>query len=98
MSTIKLTQDFLLVEIQDRPTEGAIILDRTNEDETQIGRVTHVGPGLRNRRGELIAMEIVEGDLVMFKKREVVHLQVKQTLHSRLRESEVIAIVGDSND
>ncbi len=49
-------------------TKGGIVLPATAKEKPQEGKVLAVGPGKRNDKGELMAMDIQEGDVVLYTK------------------------------
>ena len=66
-STLKPLGDRVVVEpIKDDLSAGGIALPETAKDEPQRGFVLAVGPGLRNEKGQRVAMDIATGDKVLF--------------------------------
>jgi chaperonin GroES len=47
-------------------TAGGIIIPDTAKEKPQEGEVVAVGPGSRNEKGELVAMDLKPGDRVLF--------------------------------
>src|SRR6266516_1478329 len=81
--------DRLIVEVleEEETTTRGIVLPDTAKEKPQRGKVLAVGPGSRNDEGNIIPMEIAEGDEIIFSKyggTEVVLI---------LRESDVLAKV-----
>lgn len=68
MSTIKMTNDYVLVELlaNDTTSTGGIIL--TNVEPPCIGRVISVGPGRVLNNGERADHDINVGDNIVFGK------------------------------
>src|SRR5881397_271329 len=62
--------DRLIVEVleQEEATGSGIVLPDSAREKPQRGRVLAVGPGARDERGENIAMDVEEGDEVIFSK------------------------------
>jgi chaperonin GroES len=54
---------------EEKKTKGGIVLPETVEKEKPMrGKVVAVGPGKMNDRGEIYAMAVKVGDVVLFKK------------------------------
>src|SRR5210317_1846459 len=49
-------------------TAGGIVLPETAKEKPQKGTVLAVGPGERNDKGEYMALDVKEGDTVLFAK------------------------------
>ena len=58
--------DRLIVEVleEEETTVSGIVLPDTAKEKPQRGRVLAVGPGSRNDKGEIIPMDVAEGDEV----------------------------------
>ena len=86
--------DRLIVEVlEEEETVSGIVLPDTAKEKPQRGRVLAVGPGSRNDRGELVPMDVSEGDEVIFSKYggSEIKLGIDEVLI--LRESDVLAKV-----
>jgi len=53
---------------EEEKTAGGIIIPDTAKEKPSEGEVVAIGPGKRNDRGDLIAMDIKAGDRVLFGK------------------------------
>jgi chaperonin GroES len=94
---LKPLGDRLIVEVleEDEVTESGIVLPDTAKEKPQRGRVLAVGPGPRNEDGEYVAMEISEGDEIIFSKYGGTEVRLGTTDYLILRESDVLAkVVG----
>ena len=49
-------------------TSGGIIIPDTAKEKPMEGEVVAVGPGARNEKGELVALDVKAGDRVLFGK------------------------------
>jgi chaperonin GroES len=89
--------DRLIVEVleEEETTSSGIVLPDTAKEKPQRGRVLAVGPGARNDRGELIAMEVAEGDEIVFSKYGGTEIKIGADEYLILRESDVLAKVAD---
>jgi chaperonin GroES len=87
--------DRLIVEVleEEETTASGIVLPDTAREKPQRGRVLAVGPGARNDDGERIAMDVEEGDEVIFAKYGGTEINVGADEILILRESDVLAKV-----
>ena len=94
---LKPLGDRLIVEVLDEEeaTFSGIVLPDTAKEKPQRGRVRAVGPGGRNDKGELVPMDVAEGDEVIFSKYGGTEIKVGTDEYLILRESDVLAkVVG----
>ena len=90
--------DRLIVEIleEEETTVSGIVLPDTAKEKPQRGRVLAVGPGARNDKGEVVPMEVAEGDEVIYSKYGGTEIKLGADDVLILRESDVLAkVVGD---
>jgi chaperonin GroES len=90
--------DRLIVEVleEEEQTASGIVLPDTAKEKPQRGRVLAVGPGARaESTGELIPLEVVEGDEVIFSKYGGTEIKLGAGADEVLilRESDVLARV-----
>ena len=87
--------DRLIVEVleEEETTVSGIVLPDTAKEKPQRGRVLAVGPGSRDEDGEYIAMDVAEGDEVIFSKYGGTEIKVGADEVLILRESDVLAKV-----
>jgi chaperonin GroES len=87
--------DRLIVEAleEEEMTASGIVLPDTAKEKPQRGRVLAVGPGGRNDKGELVPMEISEGDEIIFSKYGGTEIKLGSDDVLILRESDVLAKV-----
>jgi chaperonin GroES len=89
--------DRLIVEIleEEETTTSGIVLPDTAKEKPQRGKVLAVGPGGRNDSGELVPMEVAEGDEIIFSKYGGTEVKLGSDDVLILRESDVLAkVVG----
>jgi chaperonin GroES len=87
--------DRLIVEVleDEETTISGIVLPDTAKEKPQRGRVLAAGPGSRNDKGELIAMEVAVGDEIIFSKYGGTEIKLGADEILVLRESDVLAKV-----
>ena len=89
--------DRLIVEVleEEETTVSGIGLPDTAKEKPQRGRVLAVGPGARNDKGELVPMDLADGDEVIFSKYGGTEIKLGTDEVLILRESDVLAkVVG----
>jgi chaperonin GroES len=88
--------DRLIVEVleEEETTVSGIVLPDTAKEKPQRGRVLAVGPGERSENtGELIPMDVAEGDEVIFSKYGGTEVKVGGDEVLILRQTDVLAKV-----
>jgi chaperonin GroES len=90
--------DRLIVEVleDEEQTVSGIVLPDTAKEKPQRGRVLAVGPGARNDKGEVVPMEVGEGDEIIFSKYGGTEIKLGLDEVLILRESDVLAKVTKS--
>lgn len=78
---------------QEEKTAGGIVLPETAKEKPQKGVVLSVGPGDRDEDGKRIAMDVKEGDTVLFAKYAGTEIKIDGKKLLILRESDLLAIV-----
>jgi chaperonin GroES len=89
--------DRLIVEPleEEETTTSGIVLPDTAKEKPQRGRVLAVGPGSRNDKGEIVPMEVAEGDEIIYSKYGGTEIKLGADDVLILRESDVLAkVVG----
>jgi chaperonin GroES len=91
--------DRLIVEVleEEEMTVSGIVLPDTAKEKPQRGRVLAVGPGERSEHtGELIPMDVAEGDEIIFSKYGGTEVKVGGDDVLILRQTDVLAKVTGS--
>jgi chaperonin GroES len=78
---------------EEETTASGIVLPDTAKEKPQRGRVLAVGPGSRNDSGEIVPMEVAEGDEIIYSKYGGTEIKVGADEVLILRESDVLAKV-----
>ena len=96
---LKPLGDRLIVEPleEEQTTIGGIVLPDTALEKPQRGNVVAAGPGVRSQEtGEVIPMDVSEGDVIVFSKYGGTEIRIEGTDYLILRESDVLAkVVAD---
>ena len=87
--------DRLIVEVleEEETTVSGIVLPDTAKEKPQRGSVLAVGPGSRNDKGEIVPMDVAEGDEVIFSKYGGTEIKVGTDEILILREFDALAKV-----
>ncbi|WP_257351402.1 co-chaperone GroES [Pseudalkalibacillus decolorationis] len=82
-----------LVEGEEKTASGIVLPDSAKE-KPQEGKIVAVGTGRVTDNGEKIALEVSEGDTVIYSKYAGTEVKYQGTEYLILRETDVLAIVG----
>jgi chaperonin GroES len=77
----------------DQKSAGGIIIPDTAQEKPQEGEVVSVGPGARNERGELVAMELKPGDRILFGKWSGTEVKIAGDDLLIMKESDVMGVL-----
>ncbi|MGM7703785.1 co-chaperone GroES [Pseudalkalibacillus sp. Hm43] len=82
-----------LVESEEKTASGIVLPDSAKE-KPQEGKIVAVGAGRVTDNGEKVALEVSEGDTVIYSKYAGTEVKYQGKEYLILRESDVLAIVG----
>jgi chaperonin GroES len=94
---IKPLEDRVLVTIEEgeETTASGLVIPDTAKEKPQQGKVIAVGPGKRSdNTGELIQLDVNEGDTVLFSKYGGTEVKVGGEEYLILSARDILAIVG----
>jgi chaperonin GroES len=74
-------------------TAGGIIIPDTAKEKPQQGEVVAVGPGARNEKGEIAALDVSVGDIVLFGKWSGTEVKIDGQHLLIMKESDIMGIV-----
>ena len=96
ITNIKPLEDRILVrpEEGEETTASGIVIPDTAKEEPQEGTVLAVGPGKRSDAGELIPVDVKDGDRVIYSKYGGTEIKVEGEDLLILSSRDVLAIVG----
>ena len=78
----------------DEKTAGGIIIPDTAKEKPQEGEVIAVGPGTRDDKGELIALDVKAGDRVLFGKWSGTEVKIAGEDLLIMKESDIMGIIS----
>ena len=92
---LKPLGDRLIVEPieQDEMTPSGIVLPETAKEKPMQGKVIAAGPGARKDDGSRIAMDVSEGDTVLYAKYAGTEVKLDNQKYLIIKETDVLAIV-----
>jgi chaperonin GroES len=82
-----------LVQTEEKTASG-IVLPDTAKEKPQEGKVVAVGTGRVLENGERVALEVAQGDLIIFSKYAGTEVKFEDTEYLILRESDILAVIG----
>lgn len=93
---IRPLNDRLLVQRleEEEKTAGGIIIPDSAKEKPAQGKVVAVGPGKANEAGERIALQVKEGDVILFSKYGGTDVKLDGEDYLIMREDDVLGIIG----
>jgi chaperonin GroES len=80
------------IEAEDK-TAGGIIIPDTAKEKPIEGEVVAVGPGGRNEQGQLVPMDVKEGDRILFGKWSGTEVKIEGEELLIMKESDIMGVV-----
>jgi len=80
---------------EEEKTRGGIIIPDTAKEKPMQGKVHAVGKGKVNKDGELIALEVKEGDIVLFGRYAGTEIRIDGDEQLIVREDDILGIVEE---
>ena len=81
---------------QDDKTAGGIIIPDTAKEKPQEGEIVATGPGGRDDKGELVALDVKVGDRVLFGKWSGTEVKLDGEDLLIMKESDILGVVEAS--
>jgi chaperonin GroES len=78
-------------------TAGGIIIPDTAKEKPTEGEVIAVGPGGRDENGELVPIDIKEGDRVLFGKWSGTEVKIDGVEYLIMKESDIMGVIEQSS-
>ena len=82
-----------LVESEEKTASGIVLPDSAKE-KPQEGKVIAVGSGRVTENGERVALEVGEGNTIIFSKYAGTEVKFEGKEYLILRESDILAVIG----
>ncbi|HMB75005.1 MAG TPA: co-chaperone GroES [Kiloniellaceae bacterium] len=80
----------------DESSSGGIIIPDTAQEKPMQGEVIAAGPGARNEAGERVALDVAEGDVVLFGKWSGTEVKINGVDLLIMKESDIMGILQAS--
>jgi chaperonin GroES len=81
---------------QEERTKSGIIIPDTAKEKPQQGEVIAVGPGARNEKGEIVALDVKAGDRVLFGKWSGTEVKIDGEEYLIMKESDIMGVLEDA--
>ena len=78
---------------EEERTKGGIIIPDTAKEKPQQGEVVAVGPGARNEEGKIVALDVKEGDRVLFGKWSGTEVKIDGEDLLIMKESDILGVI-----
>jgi chaperonin GroES len=78
---------------EEERTKGGIIIPDTAKEKPQQGEVVAVGPGARNEEGHIVALDVKDGDRVLFGKWSGTEVKIDGEDLLIMKESDILGII-----
>jgi chaperonin GroES len=92
---IRPLNDRVLVirEEEEQKSAGGIIIPDTAKEKPQRGKVVAAGPGKMGEDGKRVALEVKEGDRILFGKYAGTDIKLDGVEHVFMKEDDILSIV-----
>ncbi len=80
------------LEVEEK-TAGGLYIPDTAKEKPSRGQVVAVGAGKADDKGKRVALEVKEGDNVLFSKYAGTEIKVEGVEHLIMREDDILAII-----
>jgi chaperonin GroES len=78
---------------EEAKTAGGIIIPDTAKEKPMQGEVVAVGPGARNEKGDLVALDVKPGDRILFGKWSGTEVKIDGQELLIMKESDIMGIL-----
>ncbi|OHE25757.1 MAG: co-chaperone GroES [Syntrophobacterales bacterium RIFOXYC2_FULL_60_23] len=94
---IKPLNDRVLVKRMEevQVTKGGILIPDTAKEKPIEGKVIAVGPGKMSEQGQRMALQLKEGDRVLFGKYAGTEIKTEGEEFLMMREEDILAVIND---
>jgi chaperonin GroES len=75
-------------------TKGGIIIPDTAKEKPAEGKIIAVGPGSRDESGKLVALDVKEGDRVLFGKWSGTEVKIDGEDLLIMKESDILGVIA----
>lgn len=93
MTKLKPLSDRVLAERLDEENKGGIILPDSAKKKQEKVRIVAIGPGKKDKNGELIEMPVKENQTVLIEKYAGQEVTIDEKEYIILRSGDIVAII-----
>jgi chaperonin GroES len=94
MRVIPLHDRIVVLRIEsEEKTKGGIIIPDTAKEKPQEGKIIAVGPGKRDKVGNLIPLDVKAGDRVLFTKWAGTEYKLDGQEHMIMKEDDILGVI-----
>lgn len=79
---------------EEEKTAGGIIIPDSAKEKPAEGKIISVGPGKVNDKGDRVALQVKEGDRVLFSKYGGTEVKLDGENYLIMREDDILGIIG----
>ena len=81
---------------EEERTKGGIIIPDTAKEKPQQGEVIAVGPGARNEQGQIVALDVRQGDRILFGKWSGTEVKIDGEDLLIMKESDILGVLSNA--
>jgi chaperonin GroES len=82
---------------EEQKTKGGILIPDTAKAKPMHGEVVAVGPGARDEKGELVALDVKPGDRILFGKWSGTEVKIDGDELLIMKESDIMGILDEGS-
>jgi chaperonin GroES len=83
------------VKSEEKTKSGILLPDSASKGRPEQGKVVAVGPGKKNKQGQIIPMSAKVGQKVLFKKYSSNEIKVEEKEYLIIEENDILAVIED---
>jgi Co-chaperonin GroES (HSP10) len=83
------------VKSEEKTKSGILLPDSASKERPEQGKIIAVGPGKKNKQGQIVPMSVKVGQKVLFKKYSSNEIKVDEKEYLLVEESDILAVIED---
>jgi len=97
MKIVPCADNILLeaIKSEEKTKSGILLPDSASKERPEQGKVIAVGPGKKNKQGQVVPVSIKEGQKVLFSKYGPNEIKVDDKEYLIAKEDDILAIIED---
>ncbi len=97
MKIVPCADNILLeaIKSEEKTKSGILLPDSASKERPEQGKVIAVGPGKKNKQGQVVPVSIKEGQKVLFSKYGPNEIKVGDKEYLIAKEDDILAIIED---